>query len=523
MGSGHDLPDWRFRMLTQAVTGTVREILWTIEQIAIFAWFALVTPTSDLIVRARAGTGKTTTIVEGVKRYVLACRASGRRARALLCAFNKEIATELEGRISGFPEVEAKTLHALGFLFVRMAWRGVRVDFGKGRAMNLAGRVCGNASDNVIALVAELHSKAREIEPLAESPDQIAYLASKFDLVPDQDMEREGWNLDRILSAAIQCMNLATERTAVIDGADMIFLPLANNWVRPTYDRVIVDECQDMTVAQLELARRACKADGFLCLVGDDRQAIYGFRGADSGSLDRLKAELGATELGLTVTYRCGRAIVDLARTIVPDYRCPDNAHEGTISTVARDRMMLDVRPGDFILSRTNAPLASICLALLKDGIRAYIRGKDIGRGLLAIVRKLRIREIADLAPALGTWFEKQSEIARSRMEPDKADARIAMMADQRDVILALSEGCATVPEISARIESLFSDDKANGRVMLSTVHKAKGLEANRVYLLSGTFRASDEGEEANIRYVAITRAKHELCHVTGFEKGLPN
>ncbi len=502
-------------------------IIWTIEQIAIFAWFSLVTVATDLIVRARAGTGKTTTIIEGVKRYVDACRAVGTRTRVLVAAFNKEIATELEARIKGYEgNIDAKTLHALGFMFVRMAWKGVRVDFGTGRSMWLASKACPNASDEVIELVAELNRKAREIEPFASDSDNgpqlIEDLALQFDLVPNETMSREGWTMDKISRAVLRSMDYAMERTATIDGSDMIFLPLVHNWVRPTYDRVVIDEAQDMTMAQLLLAQQACKETGKICVVGDDRQAIYGFRGADSGSLDRLKSELGATELGLTVTYRCGSKIVAEAQAIVPDYQCAANAHEGNIHAINADKMMYLARPGDFIISRKNAPLASICLSLLKDGIRAYIRGKDIGRGLIAIIRKLRIREIADLSGALATWYTKQSDFAEANLSPDKATERCSYLADQRDVIIALSDGCATLSEVIGRIETLFSDDKGTPRVMLSTVHKAKGLEASNVFILDGTFRANGGIEESNIRYVAITRAKQNLYHVSGYESKAP-
>jgi ATP-dependent DNA helicase UvrD/PcrA len=59
-----------------------------------------------------------------------------------------------------------------------------------------------------------------------------------------------------------------------------------NRWMRKTFDRVVVDEAQDMNACQLELAEGVCK--GGLVAVGDSHQAIFGFAGADSGSLGRL-------------------------------------------------------------------------------------------------------------------------------------------------------------------------------------------------------------------------------------------
>jgi DNA helicase-2/ATP-dependent DNA helicase PcrA len=63
----------------------------------------------------------------------------------------------------------------------------------------------------------------------------------------------------------------------------MIYLPLAWNLTAKDYQLVVVDEAQDMTAAQLEIAQRVC--NGRICVVGDDRQAIYGFRGATAVQL----------------------------------------------------------------------------------------------------------------------------------------------------------------------------------------------------------------------------------------------
>ena len=72
----------------------------------------------------------------------------------------------------------------------------------------------------------------------------------------------------------------------------------------------------------------------------------------------------------------------------------------------------------------------------------------------------------------------------------------------------------------------LFTGDDHSNVVVFSTVHKFKGLEGERVWLLTKTFRRSRRGEdgsqwrsgseEENIRYVAITRSKHELIWLNG-------
>jgi len=481
---------------------------WSPQQEAIFTWFETRkvdgADVQHLVVRARAGTGKTTTIVEA------ASRAPERQI--LLAAFNREIARELQARVRS-SRVEVKTLHALGLKFIRRNWR-CEVEDGDHRgerAEHLARLAAPGAPQQVLRLVAALHTKVRELAPRATLED-VVEIACRFDYVPDEC----DWSLQEVAGAALKAMQLARQPTAVVDYADMIFLPVAMGWIRPWFDMVVVDEAQDMTETQLEIAGGACRRGGRICVVGDDRQAIYGFRGADCGSLDRLKDQLCAAELGLTVTYRCGSLIVDLARELVPDFTAAPGAATGEIARCNDERMMDDVREGDFVISRKNAPLVAVCMGLLKRGVRARVRGRDVGRGVVALIRRLRAPTIADVAPNLARYVERETTKAQKLSEAAR-EARVEFVVDQAAIVTALCEGAATVAELLARVEELFTDDATRAAVMCSTVHRAKGLEADRVFLLQGTFRPGD-GEEANIRYVAITRAKTRLCWVTGFE-----
>lgn len=521
---------------------------WSEEQERIFAWFAklktdlftdlglYVDPNGNLIVRARAGTGKTTTIVEGVNRAP--------EKLILVCAFNKRIADELVTRVK--PGIDVMTLHKVGYRAVRRFWPSVRLKSGREkdnhRMMRLADAVCPTVTrgypvpDAIKNLVAQLHTKGREITPHATQPGPLANLAVTFELEPDieyhgcvvcarrRDQHTEsdnhaydGWDLEYVEDRALAAMELAASRPptdGVIDFSDMLFLPVRNHWLVPTYDLVVVDEAQDMTVTQLEIARGVCR--GRTCVVGDDRQAIYAFRGADSDSLDRLKTELKAGELSLTTTYRCGRRIVDVARQLVPDFQCGAE-HEGTIEMVWDTKLAATAQPGDFILSRLNAPLVAIAMRLLRNGVRAEVAGKNIGKGLIALVRKLAGRgkkklAMEDFLARVSAWEGR--EVARMTAA-DRQD-RVEAIRDQAEMIVSLCEGVDDVEDIVARIEALFSDSAefgTKGFVNCSSVHRSKGLEANRVFVLKKTLRNTNQ-EELNIQYVAITRAKQTLVWV---------
>lgn len=472
---------------------------WSSQQAAIFDWFT--SGQGNLVVRARAGTGKTTTILEALSRA--SCKS------AVLCAFNKRIAEELNARLtqpqSG--KAEAKTLHAIGFAFVRASERGVKVESNRGRL--LAEAACPRGTDReVIALVAKLAGLAKGVLLPGATEGELENLAYAYGI------ESDDVSTDKLARWASAALLAAVKCDGTCDFDDMVYLPLARRCIRASYDLVVVDEAQDMSPAQIELARHICRKGGRIAVVGDDRQAIYGFRGADSGSIDRLKRELSAAELPLTVTYRCGKAIVAEAAKIVPDFVAAETNGAGELAGCSREECLEASRSGDFILSRTNAPLASVCLALLRAGRPARIQGRDIGAGLSALVKKIagRVVGIDGFLPRLAEWQSKEMRrLAALDAAGKDVKALEQYVADQADTLTELAAGLSTVAELQARIGTLFAD--AGAGVVCSTVHKAKGLEADSVYVLSDTFKFNGP-EEDNVRYVAITRAKRRLAWV---------
>ena len=479
-------------------------LVWSLQQQAIFKWFER-SAARALVVRARAGTGKTTTIIEALNYAP--------EQNILVCAFNKSIADELNARITN-GRAKAQTLHGVGLACVTRWYGRIAIDKSGERERNLTDRVCtGPVPEEVKQLVSKLHTKAREIKPHARKVGDITDLLWKFECSPDEMFWDNGYDELYVEQKALEAMELAaTEKPTCIDFADMIFLPVRNRWMVKKYDLVVVDEAQDMTEAQLELARGVCR--GRFVIVGDDRQAIYDFRGADSGSLDRLKGLLNADELGLTVTRRCGKNIVNLAKKLVPDFEAHDSNGDGEVLDIDRKKLNETIAHGDFLLSRTNAPLVAAAMSLLRNNKRARIKGRDIGKSLKTIVQKLgKNTSVNGFLMNLDGWEDSQV----LKFEKTKAEARIALVRDQSETLRTLAEGVAEVPEIIERIDYLFTDDGLGtaGIVTCSSVHQAKGLESDRVFILANTLR-NHSMEEKNIQYVAYTRARKQLTLVYG-------
>lgn len=153
---------------------------------------------------------------------------------------------------------------------------------------------------------------------------------------------------------------------------------------------------------------------------------------------------------------------------------------------------------------------------LIKAGIPATVRGRQIGKTLATLIKKMKASDLEELFIKLDNWKEKEIQKAL-RLNPGKVDEII----DRFDTILALSEGANSIDELLGLCVSMFDNDRA--KVYLSTVHGAKGLEAERVFILRPDLlphpkakRPAQIQAEGNLEYVAITRTKDKLFYIHG-------
>lgn len=485
------------------------------------------TGTGHTVVVARAGSGKTTTILEALK-HVPAGKS------VLLLAFNKEIAGKLVREVP--PDVTVRTTHGYGFAAVTSSFGRARVDDRKvdsllremlrEEQMMRLGPYAPTATDRERERwAATLASRVAAEEKRTRDERQEYAKAARFAkahlarephelraLIAAHGIEVPLLMVDAFVARLGRLLALCAERVDVLDFDDMIWLPVVHDLRLRKFDRVFVDETQDLNLAQIRLVLGACADGGRICAVGDDRQAIYSFRGADRHAIARVTEELGARRLPLSVTYRCDRAIVDVARKVVPDLEAKPGALDGEVIETTMPRMLTDAAPGDFILSRSRAPLVGICRALLRRCIPAAIAGHDIGKELEGRIRKFRAATVEALISSVSDW--RIREIDRLSLTDPPGD--IDPIDDTAACIVALTDGAATVEEVLERVRAMFADPNDSARVMCSTTHKAKGLERDRAWVLADTYRKRETTEEENLWYVAVTRAKHVLCIVRG-------
>jgi superfamily I DNA/RNA helicase len=468
------------------------ERVWSDFQKAIFSDVA--DGEGSTFVRARAGTGKTTTIVEGLN-YI----PSG--LKACLFAFNKSIAKELTERAPR--GVDVSTIHAYG---LKVVSRGLgRLTIDGDRTMNIAKALFGDKIKSTHRRgIVKLVSVAKNT--LGSTLEDLDRLVDEFQIDYSDDEIPRQEDRDRFVANAGEVLRMCEDTSdGCLDFDDMIWLPHVHNLRGFAFDRVFVDEAQDLNAAQIELVLKAAKGRrSRICAIGDDRQAIYKFRGADADAVNTIIRKIDAKVLPLSVTYRCARSIVEHARRFVPDYQCGRD-FDGTVAASDEVAMLKNARPGDFILSRVNAPLIRTCLQFLREGRPASVQGRDIGAQLSTLVRKSNAVTALELAKWVRDWRTREVErLAALERDTSAVD-------DKAETILVLTEGATTVSDVEAKINKLFADDDSRARITLSSTHKAKGLERDRVWMLADTYRPGRSQEEDNLYYVATTRARDEL------------
>lgn len=491
------------------------------------------------MVNALAGTGKTTTVLWGAGDRVpddisvskeqkdIIKEMRKYRGNIAACAFNRSIADELKERAP--KGVECGTSNSFG----HRAWANhvgkVQVDGWKNGKLCkelLGQRFDWKERSRIMSAVSDIVGlcKGYLFDPITD--DRINMIGRDISV---DGMGAMKWICDRfdidddpvVLEYAQKTFAKSYETKNLIDFDDQIFLPIWYNIPITKYDHLIVDEVQDLNKAKQELAFRMGK---YITCVGDVNQAIYGFSGADSEAMDNLwlrmkESDPNSIQLPMTVTRRCPKLVVAKANMYVPELKAAPKAKDGIVSdiSVSDFKAMYEKYPS-MIICRVNAPLASLAFGLLAKNVRCYIQGKDIGTGLKDEMK--RTKE-SDISIALTKVYER---IEKKKMEIAQRDfvddSQIEALNDKMKCIDILASDVDTIEQFNEKVDTLFKNSGGPRDIRLSSVHKAKGLEHEKVFIYGAdrlTLKAKtamQAKQERNLAYVAYTRSRNELYSV---------
>lgn len=480
-------------------------------------------------VEAVAGAGKTSTLTW------LAEELQSRYPRIIILAFNRHIKEEISGIIKTCGlSAECATIHALGRRILASTYKGKLPDKANGKKYY---QLCQNylmeesfrtglaiVSQTLTTQLADLVNFARNtLTPLDER--SLLSMVDHYDLQVDEEVWEILW---RGVEVVIREGAKQFQQTGDHDFGDMVFLPTYLKLSAPQFGLIMVDEAQDLNEAQRATVV-LCAKSARLLFVGDRRQAIMGFSGADTESVENIITKIGAKVLPLSICWRCPDSVTLLARQIVPQIE-PAHREPGSVQIADEALFLKQVRAGDMILCRTTAPLVKYCLKFLREGKRAQVRGKDLGTTFVSLLKKLSKRPgfgLVTLPKILETYRQERKAMLAHH---EDADMLIDSMNDQVETMLALHEAyvvdngeAATMPGFLLYLDAFFHDENEQNLITLSTIHRAKGLQRPHVYVLRPDLlphpmakKGWQREQEDNLLYVAITRAQHSLYFVDG-------
>lgn len=476
-------------------------------------------------IKAVAGSGKTTTLVECAKRI----SSSNQKLKILFLAFNKMIVDKLKEETAGM-NINCKTLH--GFGMAALCKSGLKFKLNEKKWATYINK-------KVFTLLgAEYHPLGKkDILPYKLNCLKLFDMC-RINLVKSGDFERiqeiagiygiigianEVQAVSKMLKLSTNLVMFKLKEGFEIDYIDMITLPLTDTYRQFVYkyDVVFIDEAQDLSLAQQELMQLAVAPNGKFISAGDPAQSITAFAGTLMNSYDRL-AKLAGKELPLSVNYRCGRTIVELAQNIVPEITPCDFAEDGQI---VHQKDLKNAQYGDMVICRKTAPLIELVLKYMIDGNKtAFVKGNDIAEDIRNLINKVGGD---DNSFGLQSLYDKLDDykvkIYDKLMKGDVTSIQsFHNIVDKIHCIHLIGDRCFSVSDIFAMIDKIFADRENGDAIVMSTIHKAKGLEADNVFivcpeLLPFVYDKQQQWEfeqEMNLKYVAITRAKKNLYFV---------
>ena len=508
---------------------------------------------------AGAGTGKTRAITHRIAYGV----ASGAYppGRVMALTFTARAAAELRSRLRGLGAggVAARTFHASALSQLSYFWPQT-IGGSMPRILGSKGRLLGHAADTLHLKLdtPTLRDLAAEIEWRKVSRltlDQYALVAA--DRAPQPLSAEQLVDLQAAYEAIKDARRQMDFEDVLLATAGMIESePRVAQQVREQYRFFVVDEYQDVSPLQQWLLDLWLGERQDLCVVGDASQTIYSFAGASPEFLLGFGTRYrDATIVRLEQNYRSTPAIVETANRLmrgragaltlraatavesapaplqyppVVSYR-DDVAEARAIAAQVAAQIAAGTRPEDIaILYRINVQAAILENALGDADVSYQLRGATRFFDLQEVKQALMMLKGATIAPTREPLFKTVSDVLRSlgwTQDPPQTRGAIRDRWDSLNAIMGLAEAQPATATLREFVADLFErsagqHEPTRSAVTLATLHSAKGLEWNAVYLvglsdglvpISYAKDAAAIDEERRLLYVGITRARAKL------------
>lgn len=459
----------------------------------------------NIIIEACPGSGKTVTLVNILK-------LTKPTQKVIYLVFNKSVQLESVSKVPSY--IKVLTVHAYGYSVLRTSFnynfklKEIKTFILGKKYLNLSHIKDEKKKSVYLFTVSKLIDLYRL--NLGSTQEDMFNIALNYGV---DFWGNEIQDAYRLMSE-VENYNHSNHKEFMIDYVDMLYLPysILKQECFPKYDLVTVDEVQDLSPLQFALVERSLKNNGRFILVGDKNQSIYGFLGANSDSFERMKQKPNTVTLPLSITYRCSRNIVKKVNEIFNVVEPYEKASDGIVRTGSIEEAEI----GDFVLCRNNLPLIDVFLNLVKLKKPAQILGKDFGKSLLNLLSTMDFEDFERSCTEI--LKKKEDSLKEKGVKKPKKNLSYVSLLEKIGILFILRKYYPRKEDLIDLLDSLFSDLSDGKHITLSTIHKSKGLEANRVFLYkydlipSQYAKAPKEIEQERcLQYVALSRAKQEL------------
>jgi DNA helicase-2/ATP-dependent DNA helicase PcrA len=557
-----------------------------------------------LLIAAGAGSGKTRTLTS---RLIYLLKSGTKPEKIIAITFTNKAANEMRNRVltmtndndnnksHSHDHLFIGTFHSLGARILKEeAKHAGRTKyftiFDEDDSLGLIKDILkeSNLSKerfNPIAIAAKISQIKNEVQRLNSAP-------SDFVL---RQHENAHTNYDNIIAAVFEKYEATLLKNNAFDFDDLIEkvvrIFLSNKEILKKYQNrwqyILVDEFQDVNTSQYMLIKLLAQKHKNLFVIGDDQQAIYGFRFADFRNFLNFEKDWpNAAIIKLEENYRSTKNIICAASELIknnkfqkPKTLWTKNPEGNLIKILAfqnkeeealgiAEKILEIIRQGESlknnaVLYRTNAQSRAIEQALIRaqipyeifGGLKFYARKeiKDIVAGLRYasnikdVISSERIRKIF----TSRRWAEKSESLLKElpKLAEELSIAELINFflentdynayleknfknsEERRENIKELIDFAGSfknLDEFLERISLLQSADTprhshSHGHnINLMTIHLAKGLEFDNIFIIGANdgllphersmFDNEELEEERRLMYVAMTRAKHNLC-----------
>ena len=526
-------------------------------------------PHSNMMISALAGSGKST----------MACLLSEHTTTSdIYVAFNNSIAEEFRTKIKN-PKTKVMTLHSLGLSIMNSNIRAAKDE----KKITYANATLDNLKiykiiDNELTILDRrmdfmkkmfykdqyftLYNLCRlTMTNLADST-ALRQIIQDYRLFEND----EGYQFPDITDCISMLKNVDGEswnifnQTGVIDFTDMLYITYwkleRKEWEVPYYNlytNIMFDEAQDASSIQLNLLKYIKRKGGRYIFILDKNQAIYSFAGSNSLSYSLIpKMFAPIKEFDLPICYRCPSSHLKQVNRLFNIPILPrDDAPKGKIYHIEKEDILSKIHEGDMIISRKNKWLGSVIVDLAKAGKPIQIEDKEMVASIKKIIEKNKN------STAKGLRKDLKEEVTKYSQERAKKNSQLLEAVQENnveEVVTAIDDNkkidnCnfilgilkeylkknpnATKDNFAVYISNLLNtgDSKTSKSnvftvktkpIRICSVHKAKGLEAENVFVLNEgrvcfDFRNSKEQnqQEKNLSYISYTRAKNNLYLVS--------